>query len=128
MRRRLAAFALAGGLGFGVDAAILLLLTQGVGLDPFTARLVSVACAIGATWMVNRIVTFGPSHRRVVEEGLRYVAVAVAVALLNYAVYAGLLLAFPGLWPLAALVVASAVAMTLSYAGYARLVFSPDRS
>ncbi len=57
------------------------------------------------------------------HEGARYGGVAIAVSIFNYLVYSGLLIALPWVPPLAALVVASAAAMALSYLGYSRLVF-----
>ncbi|TYR31512.1 GtrA family protein [Mesorhizobium microcysteis] len=120
---RIAAFVLAGGSGFATDAAVLLLLTAGIGLNPFVARLFSFAAAVCVTWAINRRLTFGPSGRSLAREGARYTAVAVAVGLFNYAAYAGLLLAFPALWPVAALAIASGAAMVLSFLGYSRLVF-----
>ena len=42
---------------------------------------------------------------------------------LNYAVYAGLLVAFPALRTVIATALASLIAMAASYFGYSRLVF-----
>lgn len=121
--RRLAPFVLAGGSGFATDAAALYALTGPAGLDPFLARLVSFTLAMGVTFVINRHLTFGPSGRTLLAESARYFGVAAGVGLFNYLVYAGLLLAVPGLKPLAALVVSSAAAMALSFLGYGRLVF-----
>lgn len=123
--RRYAAFALAGGIGLAVDAAVLALLTSGLGLDPLASRIVSIATAMVATWLVNRTFTFGPSGRAIHAEAARYGGVAIGSALLNYAVFALLMLAVPRLWPLAALGLASATAMVASWLGYSRLVFQP---
>lgn len=116
-------FVIAGGIGFMVDAIVLMLLLRATPLDPFSARVLSITAALSATWMLNRYITFGPSSRRVVVEGTRYGGVGAATSLVNYCVYSALLVAFPGLQPLAALVAASALAMVLSYLGYSRLVF-----
>ncbi len=75
------------------------------------------------TWLLNRHLTFGPSSRGMAVEGARYGGVGVVTSIVNYLVYSALLLALPGLPPLAALAVASLVAMALSYLGYSRLVF-----
>lgn len=125
--RRLAPFILAGGAGFVTDAAILFGLATLAGFDPFLSRIVSFTAAVCVTWAINRGLTFGPSGRPVAQEGARYGGVAVAVGLFNYVCYAGLLLALPSLQPVAALTVASAVAMTLSWLGYSRLVFTQGR-
>jgi putative flippase GtrA len=75
------------------------------------------------TWTFNRAVTFGRSRFPLLLEGARYGSVGLLSALLNYAVYAGLLLALPWLHPLAAVVAASLAAMAFSWAGYSRFVF-----
>ena len=119
--KRIIRFALVGGMGFLADAAALSILIGPVG--PFGGRVLSIAFALGVTWLLNRYVTFGPSSREPLNEGVRYGAVGVAAAVLNYAVYSGLLLAIPSFNPFAALVAASLAAMAFSYAGYSRLVF-----
>lgn len=121
--KRLAAFAIAGGAGFLVDAAVLYLLLVFTPLDPFSARVIAIAMAMGVTYAINRSVTFGPSGRPIVAEGARYGGVGIASAVLNYAIYAGALLIVPSLPPLAALVIASGLATAFSYFGYSRFVF-----
>jgi putative flippase GtrA len=116
-------FLLAGGIGFVVDAAVLMLLLRETPLDPFSARVLSIAAALSATWMLNRHVTFGPSSRALAVEGARYGGVGMATSLINYCVYSGLLLTFSGMPPLMALILTSGAAMVLSYLGYSRLVF-----
>jgi putative flippase GtrA len=125
--KRIVSFLLAGGIGFAVDAGVLLALTAWLGFDPFLARIASVATAILATFLINRSLTFGPSGRPLAAEGARYGGVAIGVALFNYAVYAALLLIAPGMPPIIALIIASAAAMALSFAGYSKLVFARRR-
>jgi len=120
---RILRFGFVGGVGFLTDAAVLALLLAATPLGPFLARLVSIGCAMTVTWLCNRSLTFQPSTRGALHEGARYGGVAIAVSIFNYLVYSGLLIAMPWMPPLAALVVASAVAMALSYLGYSRLVF-----
>jgi putative flippase GtrA len=121
---RFARFAIVGGTGFVIDVGVLTLLHNGVGLDPFTARLVSIAVAAFSTWRLNRIVTFGASSTGQAREGLRYATVAGLTACLNYLVYASALLLWRGLPPVAAAVGATALAMIFSYVGYSRFAFS----
>jgi putative flippase GtrA len=116
-------FVLAGGIGFVVDAAVLMLLLRATPLDPFSARLLSIAAALSATWMLNRHITFGPSSRALTVEGARYGGVGLATSVFNYCIYSGLLFAFPAMPPLTALILASGAAMVFSYLGYSRLVF-----
>jgi putative flippase GtrA len=121
--KRIVRFIVAGGIGFLIDAGVLSFLLATTKIDPFSARLVSIAAALSATWMLNRNITFGPSDRPLLVEGARYGGVGATTSLINYAVYSVLLIIYPGLPPLVSLIVASAVAMVLSYIGYSRLVF-----
>ena len=56
-------------------------------------------------------------------EGARYGGVGIATSIVNYLVYCAILFALPAMPPLAALAIASLVAMALSFLGYSRLVF-----
>jgi putative flippase GtrA len=75
------------------------------------------------TFWLNRTFTFGRSDRSLAAEGARYGGVGISAALLNYAVYSAIVLAFPGFFPVFALAIASAVAMAWSFLGYSRFVF-----
>ena len=77
-------FALVGSAGFLIDAALLAALHHGIGLDPFTARLISISTSAFTTWRLNRSLTFGSSDRRQAVEGARYAAVAFLTAVFNY--------------------------------------------
>lgn len=120
---RIARFVAVGGAGFLVDAGVLALLLSVTPLDPFTARLCSIAVALLATWQLNRHLTFGASSRPVAVEGARYGGVGITTSVVNYCAYALLIWAMPALPPLIALAFGSAVAMVFSYLGYSRLVF-----
>ncbi len=121
--KRFGWFLVAGTIGFAADAGMLALLLHLGWLGPFAARIVAIAFAMAVTWSFNRGVTFGRSRFPLLLEGARYGSVGLISALLNYGVYALLLLAVPGLPPLVALVAASLVAMAFSWAGYSRFVF-----
>ena len=116
-------FAVVGGTGFLIDVGVLTLMHNGAGLDPFSARLISISVAAFSTWRLNRVVTFGASPSGQASEGLRYAAVAALAAGLNYFSYALALILWRGLPPVAATVVATLLAMTLSYVGYSRFAF-----
>ncbi|PBB90825.1 hypothetical protein CK215_19055 [Mesorhizobium sp. WSM3864] len=120
---RLGRFVLAGGIGFVADAAALWLLLSVTPLGPLAARVLSIGFALTVTWQINRHLTFAPSSRGIAQEGARYGGVGVATSIVNYLVYCALLFGLPSLPPLAALTVASLVAMALSFVGYSRLVF-----
>ncbi|UVK55832.1 GtrA family protein [Mesorhizobium sp. AR02] len=121
--QRLVRFVFAGGIGFVTDAAALWLLLAVTPLGPFVARVLSIGFALCVTWQINRHLTFSPSRRGMAQEGARYGGVGIATSVVNYLVYSAILLALPAAPPLAALAVASLVAMALSFLGYSRLVF-----
>lgn len=116
-------FAIVGATGFLVDAGTLWLLLTFSPLGPLTARVIAIALAMTATWLLNRTFTFGASKRSMVVEGFRYGVIAVITSLVNYGIYAGLLIMAPLLSPYAALVFASIAAMLFSFFGYSRFVF-----
>ncbi len=116
-------FAIVGGAGFVVDAGLLVLLHHWAGLDPFSARLMSIAAAAFTTWRLNRAHTFGASPTGQATEGLRYGLVAGLAAGLNYLIYALALILWPILPPVAAAIGATLLVMVFSYFGYARFVF-----
>lgn len=88
-------FAFVGGAGFVVDEGMLALLHLGFGVDPLSARIVSILTAMTFTWWGNRTFTF-PEHAAsgataVLGEWLRFVAANGIGALLNYGTFVGLL-------------------------------------
>lgn len=121
--RRLGFFAVAGAVGFAVDAGVLWFFLHFGLLGPFSARVIAIAAAMACTYLINRTLTFGASTRSVAAEGARYGGVGVASALLNYAIYTGCLLALPWLSPFLALAAGSGLATAFTYFGYSRLVF-----
>lgn len=121
--KRVLLFAVAGAAGFLVDAGILALLLWATPLGPLVARLFAIAAAMLFTFWLNRSFTFGRSDRSLAAEGARYGGIGISAALLNYAVYSALILAFPTLWPVFAVAIASLVAMVWSFLGYSRFVF-----
>lgn len=121
--KRILLFAIVGSAGFLVDAGVLALLLEITPLGPFSARVVAIAVAMLVTFWLNRTFTFERSGRGLAAEGTRYGGVGVSAALLNYAVYSAILLAFPTLWPVLAVAIASLVAMVWSFLGYSRFVF-----
>lgn len=122
--KRVAFFLIAGGGGFLVDALVLSALLHFTPLGPFLSRAIAITAAMGFTFVFNRSFTFERSNRRLLSEGIRYGAVGLVTALVNYGLYASLLLAIPLLQPLIALTLASLAAMGLSFFGYSRLVFA----
>ncbi|MGB3812731.1 MAG: GtrA family protein [Shinella sp.] len=121
-------FSIVGGAGFLIDASMLAWLLWATSLGPFIARIVAIATAMCFTFWLNRNFTFGRSGRGLAAEGTRYGGVGISAAILNYAVYSAIVLAFPALWPVFAVAVASLVAMVWSFLGYSRFVFGRSAS
>ncbi|WP_028745473.1 GtrA family protein [Rhizobium mesoamericanum] len=121
--KKLLRFGIAGGIGFLVDAGVLSLLLETTPLGPFLARLVAIALAMATTWIFNRTFTFAQSGHSLAVEGFRYGSVGVTAALVNYGLYSALLLSFPDLQPVTAMVLATAASVLLSFFGYSRFVF-----
>src|SRR6185369_10215586 len=82
-------FFIVGGLGFLVDASVLMGLTRGAGLDPYSARVVSFLAAASTTWYLNRIFTFRSDqhHHPVAKQWAIFLLVSVGGALINYGIY-----------------------------------------
>ena len=121
--KRFGWFVVAGSIGFLADAGMLALLLHATPLGPFAARLAAIVFAMGMTWAFNRAITFGRSRHPLLLEGARYGSVGVLSAVVNYVIYAAVLLALPWIHPLAAVVIASLGAMAFSWIGYSRFVF-----
>lgn len=111
------AFLVSGGVAFAVDALVLELLTRGAGVPPILARLAAIALAMVAGWLMHRTFTFLVEAPPSVAEFLRYAGVAWSAAAINYGVFVLIVLVWPAVAPLAALVLSSAVAMLFSYLG-----------
>ena len=116
-------FLLSGGLAFATDAAVLTLLTRGVGLDPYSARIVAICCAMLVGFFAHRHISFSVGTAPTLAEFTKFLSVAMSASLINYAVYAAALFFHPATEPLVALVAATAVAMGYSYLGYRFGVF-----
>lgn len=116
-------FVIVGATGFVVDAGVLWLFLSFTPIGPFVARVIAIAMAMTTTWLLNRTFTFGASKRTLVAEGFRYGFIGVVTSLINYGIYALLLIGAPLLSPYAALVFASIAAMLFSFFGYSRYVF-----
>jgi len=111
------AFLVSGGTAFMVDALVLKLLTSVLGLHPIVARLAAIALAMVAGWLMHRTFTFRVAARPSLPEFLRYAGVAWTAAAVNYGLFVLIVLAYPAIEPLVALVISSVAAMVLAYLG-----------
>ncbi len=110
-------FVLSGSIAFCVDAGILEILVTGFGVHKLTARVVSLSFAHVAGWLSHRRFTFRLSTPPTWREFLRYAGVQYTIALLNYGIFALIVLLKPDIEPLYALAASSGVAMLFSYFG-----------
>ena len=122
-------FAATGVAGFGVDACMLLALTEGAGLSPQVARLGSFAVAVLATWTIHRAWTFraaeGQAPKKASLQLASYFGVQLAGAALNYIVFTALVGFLGGgpIYLLASLAGGSLCGLLLTYAGSRAFVF-----
>jgi putative flippase GtrA len=120
-------FALVGCAGFASDALLFLLLTRGLDVPIYPARVLAFVPATVVTWLLNRHFVFRTSegaHRRR-DEYLRHITVqslgiAVNFASFTFAVETGLGHGNAQLVPLA---IGSLAAMVFNYLGSRRFVF-----
>jgi putative flippase GtrA len=110
-------FLFSGGLAFCVDAGVLELLVAGFGVHKLEARIVSLSLAHVAGWLSHRRFTFRLTTPPTWAEFVRYAGVQYVIALLNYGIYATIVLLKPEIKPFYALVASSGVAMFFSYFG-----------
>lgn len=106
-----------GAVGFLIDAGLLLWFTQSLQLNPYLARVFSIALALTMTWAMHRNWTFRSNNSDRITEWSRFAAVNGAGGMLNYCVYSAILLALPGTAPLVALAAGSAVALIANFFG-----------
>ncbi len=100
---------------------------HGFGCGPFAARAVSFTVAVLVTFLLNRSLSFADLRGRPVLSALAgYLLVQAFGFACNMLVFALAILRLPEPFsaPLAALALASAVALVLNYAGARLLVFS----
>ncbi|PMS36931.1 putative flippase GtrA [Trinickia symbiotica] len=134
MRRELTRFAVAGTLGFIVDAGVLYIALW-AGLGYYAGRAVSFLCAVWTTWQFNRRFTFTPSKSQsLLAEWGRYLVAMSAGGCANYASYSAVVtLLKPTSWlPLFAIAVGSIVGLMLNFVSAKWWVFKkttvePDR-
>lgn len=126
---RFLGFSAVGVVGFVVDAAVLTVLSTGFGFNVYLARCVSFSTAVVVTWFLNRTYVFGEavvSERGKFAEYGRYLGIQIVGAMINLAVFAALLVAYPRLEavPIVPLAAGSLVALVFNFAGAGWLVFT----
>ncbi len=146
-KRELFRFALAGVIGFGVDAAALLGLIQWCGWGPYGAKLGSFFLAVCTTWWINRHYAFagrsrvsrdfpGPQeapmvgrHLALLQEWVRYVSANAVGGVVNNGVYwFGIsVLSWLYRYPVVAVALGSLVGMAFNFYASSVWVFRKNR-
>ena len=106
-----------GSFAFIVDASVLKLLTIVAGWPALPARVVSIFVATVAGWTAHRTFTFAVASRPTVAEFTKYLGVAWSAAVINYAIFACVLLLRPQTDTLIAIFISGVFAMVVSYLG-----------
>lgn len=110
-------FAASGGLAFLTDALTLETLVSVFEVPPAIARAIAIALAMVVGWFSHRTLTFRIARPPSISEFVRYAGVAWVAAAVNYTIFLAILWLLPDVRPLGALVVASLLAMIVSYVG-----------
>ena len=123
-RQQFSRFALAGSLGFAVDASVLTVLVNGLDYGHYESRAVSFALAVTVTWLVNRRWVFA-AGAPTGQEFSGYVLVQSIGALTNLGLYVLLIELIPRLAKIPALPLAgcAVVALSVNFVLARRFVF-----
>lgn len=126
MSGRFLRFAAVGVVAAGVDMAAVELAVRMLGLDLYSARVLSYLCAATAAWWLNRRIAFADrSSSNRLAEWARYLAANLLGGLINYGVYAVLVTVLPvfAAHPFLAVAVGSLAGMMANFAMSQRFVF-----
>lgn len=122
-------FGVVGACGFVADTLVLFLMHRVIGLDPYTARAISIFVAMNVTWTGNRLLTFrahaATTPSEVLNEWMRFLLTNALGALLNYVVYAAMVRFAPppANSPYVGLVAGVAVGLVFNFTLSKRFVF-----
>ena len=114
-------FVIVGGIGFLVDAGLLMSFIVFMNADPVWARLFSFAVAVSVTWYLNGTLTFkGGSFvagKSLTPQYFRYLSVQIIGAGINFSIFYLLVRHTDGVlaFPLAALSCGALVSMTFTF-------------
>ena len=132
LSREISLFALGGVLGLLIDASVVQLLVGWQHWNPYLARVVSFLLAATVTWWWNRRYTFAArrSDRAAHAEWLHWLGLMSFGAVINYGVYALLLLNFAALqrWPAVAAAGGSAAAALVNFATARGMLFRNSKT
>lgn len=124
---QLVQFGISGVAGFLVDAGIVALCTQAVGMRPIPSQAVAFSVAVTVTWLINRHWAFAEdASDKWVQELVRYVVANSFGAAVNNGVFAILVLTAMLFRrnPILAVAIGSLASMAFNFLSYKSLVFS----
>lgn len=116
--RQFALFCVSGVIGFLVDGGIVQLLVGAFGLDPYASRVVSFLCAMTATWLFNRHLTFtSAADEGRLRQWSRYLLGTLLGFAVNYAVYAAMVYHWPLVreWPVIGVAAGAVFGMVVNW-------------
>jgi len=118
IRQQLWRFLLVGGLAFAIDVAVMALLVYGFAVadsqqELIVCRMIAWAVAVTAAFFANAKVTFGASIRH--SRFFSYLLIQAIGGLINLGCYSVLILGPLSDWPIAALVIGSALATVSNF-------------
>jgi len=116
--RQLFWFAIAGTLGFLVDAGVVSLLVNGLDWNPYLARLLSFLCAVATTFAFNRTVTFAAGGRGDLgRQAGQYLVAMLGGFAVNYGAYALLVYQFELVrqWPVIGVAAGSIAGLVVNF-------------
>jgi putative flippase GtrA len=129
VKRDIFRFAVAGVIGFAVDAGVLYV-SLALGSGYFFGRALSFTAAVWATWRLNRRFTFSANSRASPWcEWWRYLLPMLGGGVVNYAVYSTVVMSMPrsAMLPLYAVATGSMAGMAINFLTAKLWVFSKRR-
>lgn len=129
--RQFILFGIAGTLGFLVDAGIVSLLVNGLGWDPYLARVLSFLCAVATTFVLNRRFTFAVGARPdLARQAGQYLVAMLGGFIVNYGTYAGLVFEFELVrqWPVLGVAAGSVAGLVVNFFSARLWVFGERQS
>jgi putative flippase GtrA len=132
LSREISLFAVGGVFGLLIDAGVVQLLVGVQHWNPYLARVISFLLAATFTWWWNRRFTFSArrSDRAAHAEWLHWLGLMSLGAVINYGVYALLLMRFASLhrWPAVAAAAGSALAALVNFATARGMLFKAPKT
>jgi putative flippase GtrA len=125
-KHELTSFAIAGAIGFGVDALGFVFLFHVLNFGHYVARLLAFMIAVTITWLLNRTYTFRVSRKeRLHKEYLAYLTAQSFGVLVNFGVFSFCIVSSEVLkqYPVVALVFGSGAAMVVNFISMKLVVF-----